>query len=118
MAERDRICTAGDCAQKRTVEILAPAGSYESFRAALGAGADAVYAGGPRFGARAFADNFTQEELVRAVGEAHLFGKKFYLTVNTLLRTMRSLISTIIWSRSMRPGWTRSSYRMPVWSSI
>ena len=69
MAERDRICTAGDCAQKRTVEILAPAGSYESFRAALGAGADAVYAGGPRFGARAFADNFTQEELVRAVGE-------------------------------------------------
>ena len=86
MAEKDRTYIAGDCARKRAVEILAPAGSYESFRAALGAGADAVYAGGPRFGARAFADNFTQEELVRAVGEAHLFGKKFYLTVNTLLK--------------------------------
>ena len=86
MAEKDRTYIAGDCARKRAVEILAPAGSYESFRAALGAGADAVYAGGPRFGARAFAENFTQEELVRAVGEAHLFGKKFYLTVNTLLK--------------------------------
>lgn len=86
MTEKDRIHTAGNCAPQRAIEILAPAGSYESFRAALGAGADAVYAGGPRFGARAFADNFTQEELVRAVGEAHLFGKKFYLTVNTLLK--------------------------------
>lgn len=86
MAEKDRICTTGGCTRKRTVEILAPAGSYESFRAALGAGADAVYAGGSRFGARAFADNFTQEELILAIGEAHLFGRKFYLTVNTLLK--------------------------------
>lgn len=86
MTEKDRIYIAGDCASDRKVEILAPAGSYESFRAALGAGADAVYAGGSRFGARAFADNFTQDELVRAVGEAHLFGRKFYLTVNTLLK--------------------------------
>ena len=70
----------------RKIEILAPAGSYASFRAALCAGADAVYAGGPRFGARAYADNFTQEELVQAIGEAHLFGRKFYLTVNTLLK--------------------------------
>lgn len=70
----------------RKIEILAPAGSYVSFRAALCAGADAVYAGGPRFGARAYADNFTEEELVRAIGEAHLFGRKFYLTVNTLLK--------------------------------
>lgn len=86
MTEKDRIYIAGDCASDRKVEILAPAGSYESFRAALGAGADAVYAGGSRFGARAFADNFTQDELVRAVGEAHLFERKFYLTVNTLLK--------------------------------
>lgn len=86
MTEKDRTYIAGDCVSDRKVEILAPAGSYESFRAALGAGADAVYAGGSRFGARAFADNFTQEELVRAVGEAHLFGRKFYLTVNTLLK--------------------------------
>lgn len=68
------------------IEILAPAGSYASFRAALAAGADAVYAGGSRFGARAYADNFTQEELILAIKEAHLFGRKFYLTVNTLLK--------------------------------
>lgn len=70
----------------RKVEILAPAGSYAAFRAAISAGADAVYAGGPRFGARAYADNFTEEELVQAIQEAHLFGRKFYLTVNTLLK--------------------------------
>lgn len=70
----------------RKIEILAPAGSYAAFRAALAAGADAVYAGGPKFGARAFADNFTPEDLIRAIGEAHLFGRKFYLTVNTLLK--------------------------------
>ena len=52
-------------------ELLAPAGSYEAFEAALGAGADAVYVGGPDFGARAYAKNFTQEELIRAVRTAH-----------------------------------------------
>ena len=67
-------------------ELLAPAGSYEAFEAALGAGADAVYVGGPDFGARAYAKNFTQEELIRAVRTAHLHGKKLYLTVNTLLK--------------------------------
>lgn len=72
--------------RERQVEILSPAGSYASFRAALNAGADAVYAGGERFGARAYADNFTQKELITAVREAHLFGKKLYLTVNTLLK--------------------------------
>lgn len=50
------------------------------------AGADAVYAGGPRFGARAFADNFSEEELLHAIDEAHLHGKRFYLTVNTLIK--------------------------------
>lgn len=70
----------------RKIEILAPAGSYDCFRAAVNAGADAVYAGGPRFGARAYADNFTEEELLRAIGEAHLYGCRFYLTVNTLLK--------------------------------
>ncbi|HJA12201.1 MAG TPA: U32 family peptidase [Candidatus Mediterraneibacter merdipullorum] len=70
----------------RKTEILSPAGSYAAFAAALRAGADAVYAGGPRFGARAYAENFTEEELVRAVEEAHLFGRRFYLTVNTLLK--------------------------------
>lgn len=71
---------------KTTVELLAPAGSYESFEAALAAGADAVYVGGASFGARAFARNFESEELLRAIDTAHLHGKKLYLTVNTLLK--------------------------------
>lgn len=71
---------------KRKVEILAPAGSFESFHAAILAGADAVYAGGPRFGARAYAENFTEEKLLQAIDYAHLHGRKFYLTVNTLLK--------------------------------
>ena len=68
------------------VELLAPAGSYEAFKAALGAGADAVYVGGSEFGARAYAHNFTQEELLQAIDTAHIHGKKLYLTVNTLLK--------------------------------
>ena len=71
---------------KGQVELLAPAGSYESFEAALAAGADAVYAGGASFGARAYAQNFSDEELLRAIEVAHLHGKKLYLTVNTLLK--------------------------------
>ncbi|MDO4305235.1 MAG: DUF3656 domain-containing protein [Eubacteriales bacterium] len=68
------------------IELLAPAGSYESFEAAIGAGADAVYVGGASFGARAYAQNFGQEELIRAIRTAHIHGKKLYLTVNTLLK--------------------------------
>lgn len=68
------------------VELLAPAGSYEAFEAAMCAGADAVYLGGPDFGARAYARNFTEEELIRAIRTAHIHGKKLYLTVNTLLK--------------------------------
>lgn len=75
-----------DKRMKRKIEILAPAGSFESFYAAINAGADAVYAGGPCFGARAFAGNFTEEELLSAIDYAHLHGRKFYLTVNTLLK--------------------------------
>lgn len=72
--------------QRPAPEILAPAGSYDSFRAALLAGADAVYAGGPQFGARAYAKNFTEEQLADAIDEAHLHGRRFYLTVNTLVK--------------------------------
>ncbi|WP_373216829.1 U32 family peptidase [Ruminococcus sp. 5_1_39BFAA] len=68
------------------IELLAPAGSYEGFEAALGAGADAIYAGGDLFGARAYAKNFGQEEMLRAIDIAHIHGKKLYLTVNTLLK--------------------------------
>lgn len=68
------------------VELLAPAGSYEAFLGAVNAGADAVYLGGQQFGARAYADNFTTEEMIRALRSAHFYGKKIYLTVNTLLK--------------------------------
>ena len=72
--------------RNKKVEILSPAGSFESFMAAIKAGADAVYAGGPMFGARAFATNFTEEKLLEAIDIAHLYGRRFYLTVNTLVK--------------------------------
>lgn len=71
---------------KREIEILAPAGSVESLRAAIAAGADAVYTGGTMFGARAYANNLSQEQLLDAIDYVHLHGKKIYLTVNTLLK--------------------------------
>ena len=66
-------------------ELLAPAGSYEIFRIAINAGADAVYLAGHRYGARAFAQNFTSEELEKAVEYAHLNGAQIHVTVNTLI---------------------------------
>lgn len=71
---------------KKEVEILAPAGSYESLKAAIAAGADAVYIGGSRFGARAYADNLQEEQLLEAIDYVHLHGRKIYLTINTLLK--------------------------------
>ncbi|MBR5348126.1 MAG: U32 family peptidase [Lachnospiraceae bacterium] len=73
-----------------STELLAPAGSIDAMKAAFAAGADAVYAGGTRFGARAYADNPETAQLVEAIDLAHLLGKKLYLTVNTLL-TQREL---------------------------
>lgn len=72
---------------KKKVELLAPAGNYESFLGAIHAGADAVYLGGNKFGARAYADNFTEEELIKAIRYAHVHGRKVYLTLNTLIKT-------------------------------
>ena len=71
---------------ERKTELLAPAGSFDILKAVVNAGADAVYAAGPRFGARAYAQNFTKEELLTAIDFVHLKGKKLYLTVNTLLK--------------------------------
>ena len=68
------------------VELLAPCGSYESFLGAVHAGADAVYLGGRQFGARAYAENFSEDELTGVIKKAHLFGVKVYLTVNTLVK--------------------------------
>lgn len=67
-------------------ELLAPAGNPEGFYGAVRGGADAVYLAGNRFGARAYADNFTSEELVKCIRYGHLLGKKIYLAVNTLLK--------------------------------
>lgn len=72
---------------KRTkIELLAPAGSYEALEAAFRAGADAVYLGGEKFGARAYADNLDRDRMIEAIRYAHLHGKQLYLTVNTLLK--------------------------------
>lgn len=70
----------------KKVELLAPAGSYPALIGAVNAGADAVYLGGDKFGARAYADNFTDEEVKKALRYAHIFGRKIYLTVNTLIK--------------------------------
>lgn len=74
-------------------ELLAPAGDMEALYAATEAGADAVYVGGKRFGARAFARNFDEAELELAVRYCHLHGVKLYVTVNTLVfdREMQEL---------------------------
>ena len=71
---------------ERQVELLAPAGSYDAFLGALNAGADAVYIGGDRYSARAYADNFDRDEAVRAIRTAHLQGRRLYLAVNTLMK--------------------------------
>ena len=64
-------------------ELLSPAGNIECLKAAINNGAYACYLGGKSFGARAFAGNFTNEELKEAVEYAHLYGVKIYITVNT-----------------------------------
>lgn len=69
----------------KKVELLAPAGNTDSLKAAVMAGCDAVYLGGVLFGARAFAGNFTNEEIVYAINYAHLYGVKVYVTINTII---------------------------------
>ena len=67
-------------------ELLAPAGGKESFFGVLRAGADAVYLAGEHYGARAYAENFSNEELENCIKYAHLYGKKVYITINTLIK--------------------------------
>lgn len=71
---------------KKQIEVLAPAGSMECLKAAFLNGADAVYLGGDMFGARAYAGNFNKQELCEAIDYAHLFRKKVFLTINTLVK--------------------------------
>lgn len=68
------------------VEILAPAGSMESLFAAINKGADAVYLGGNKFSARAYASNFNNDDMIKAVDYAHSYGVKIYVTLNTILK--------------------------------
>lgn len=72
--------------RNKDFELLAPAGNLEIFKGVIESGADAVYVGGSMFGARAYANNFTEEELLEAIDFAHLRGVKVYLTVNTLIK--------------------------------
>ena len=72
--------------RNKDFELLAPAGSLEILKGVIESGADAVYVGGSMFGARVYANNFTEEELLEAIDFAHLRGVKVYLTVNTLIK--------------------------------
>ena len=72
--------------RNKDFELLAPAGTLEILKGVIESGADAVYVGGSMFGARAYANNFTEEELLEAIDFAHLRGVKVYLTVNTLIK--------------------------------
>ncbi|MBS6518385.1 MAG: U32 family peptidase [Clostridium sp.] len=85
-------------AVKKGAEILAPAGSFESMKAAVAAGADAVYIGGNKFGARAYADNLDEDRMREAIDYAHLHGCRIYMTVNTLVkeREMKELYSYLL----------------------
>mgnify|MGYP003307245413 CR=1 FL=1 len=68
--------------RKIDAELLAPAGNYAKLKTAFRFGADAVYLGGKNFSLRAFADNFTEEELRLAIDYAHGLSKKVYVTAN------------------------------------
>lgn len=68
------------------LELLMPAGNLKKLKTAFHFGADAVYIGGKAFSLRAFADNFTNEEIVEATNYAHSLGKKVYVTVNIFAR--------------------------------
>ena len=71
---------------EKRVELLAPAGNPAAFYGAVKAGADAVYLGSNRFGARAYAENFTAEEIIKCIRYGHIMGCRLYLTVNTLMK--------------------------------
>lgn len=66
-------------------ELLSPVGNLESLKQAIHNGADAVYLGGKKFGARAFADNFNETEMIAAIKYCHLYGVKIYVTINTII---------------------------------
>jgi len=95
--------TSGQKLRSGLPELLAPAGSPESFRAAVAAGADAVYLSGKRFGARKFAANFSDADIAGAVRYAHAWGVKVYVTVNTLIhdRELKGALEYLGWLYSI-----------------
>lgn len=81
----------------KKIELLSPAGNMECLKAAIEAGCDAVYLGGKLFGARGFAGNFTNEEIIEAVKYSHLYGVRVYVTINTIVyeREVNSFINYV-----------------------
>lgn len=91
-------------------ELLAPAGSFAALKAALANGATAVYLGGKTFSARAFADNFTLEEIREAVRLAHFWDAKVYVALNTLVSD-EEMMSAIFYGRRIIPCRCRCCHR-------
>lgn len=92
--------------EKKRAELLAPAGSFASLKGAVAAGADAVYMGGARFGARAYAQNADQDEMIAAIEYAHLHGCRLYMTVNTLFKENELGDYMSICFPIIKPDWT------------
>lgn len=69
----------------KKIELLIPVGNMECLKVAVHYGADAVYLGGKKFGARAYSNNFTNDEMIEAIRYCHLYGVKIYVTVNTMI---------------------------------
>ena len=90
--------------KNRTVEILAPAGSYESMVAAVNAGADAVYIGGSRFGARACANNLDEETMVKAIDFMHIHGCRILYDSQYLVKEKRNVGSVFLSETILRGG--------------
>ena len=110
-------------------ELLSPAGSTDALKQAIHNGADAIYLGGTHFGARAYANNFNDNELKEAVKYAHLYGVKIYITVNTLIyeNEIKSFkeyidflsyigVDALIMQDIGMANWTINTYNIPIHS--
>ena len=69
----------------KKIELLSPVGNLEMLNAAVNNGADAIYLAGKNYGARKYANNFTNDEIKEAIKYAHLYGVKVYVTINTVI---------------------------------
>ena len=69
----------------KKIELLSPAGNLETLMVAVQNGADAIYMAGKKFGARAFSENFNDDEIIEAINYCHLYGVKIYITINTIV---------------------------------